>query len=128
MICVPIHTEGDVPIGVASFHNPSGERELTKTDLEVIETYVEVLSMALLAFTQKDELGSSRTVFIVHGHDHLALTEFELITLKLGIKSYILQNEPSYGMTIIEILRRMGEPSYIVRDSPNDGRRYGVYQ
>src|SRR6266446_4462767 len=113
IICVPIYTDRDGPIGVASFHDPPGERRLTETDLEVIVTYVDVLGSALLASPKKMDVNSPRTVFIVHGHDKLALTELENITLKLGIRSYILQNEPGYGMTLIEILEKKigGDPA-----------------
>jgi hypothetical protein len=106
MICVPIYSEKDVPIGVASFHNPPGVPPLTREHLDVISSYVDVLSVALCASPKKFDLEHPKTVFVVHGHDRLALVELELICQKLHIKPYILQNEPPFGLSIIEILEQ----------------------
>jgi hypothetical protein len=94
MICVPVYSEGDIPIGVASFHNPPGVPLLTREDLDIISSYVDVLSVALCASPKKIDLEHPKTVFVVHGHDRFALTELELICARINIKPYILQNEP----------------------------------
>lgn len=48
----------------------------------------------------------SKKIFIVHGHDHTALEQLELILLKLGLNPYILKNTSGNGLTIIEALEK----------------------
>ncbi|WP_455476264.1 TIR domain-containing protein [Bartonella sp. B17] len=45
-------------------------------------------------------------IFIVHGHDRDSLEDLELLLLKLKLEPYILQNNSSDGLTIIEALER----------------------
>ncbi|GAA5110267.1 hypothetical protein GCM10023261_13840 [Bartonella jaculi] len=42
----------------------------------------------------------------MHGHDHSALEQLQLILLKLNLKPYILQNTSGNGLTIIEALEK----------------------
>ena len=79
---------------------------MTREHLDIIASYVDVLSIALCASPKKINLEHPKTIFIVHGHDRLSLTELELICLRFDIKPYILQNEPSFGLSIIEILEQ----------------------
>ncbi|MGD9711131.1 MAG: TIR domain-containing protein [Thermomicrobiales bacterium] len=45
-------------------------------------------------------------IFLVHGHDHAALDELELVLRRLGLQPLILQNSSSGGLTIIEALEQ----------------------
>lgn len=48
-----------------------------------------------------------KKIFIVHGHDHVAKEQLELILHKLGLPDhFILQNTGGTGLTIIEELER----------------------
>ncbi|WP_254474981.1 TIR domain-containing protein [Bartonella sp. B1098] len=59
---------------------------------------------------------SDKKIFIVHGHDHTALEQLELILLKLGLNPYILKNTSSNGLTIIEALEKeICKPSSSIR-------------
>ncbi|WP_253718994.1 TIR domain-containing protein [Serratia marcescens] len=50
---------------------------------------------------------SPKKIFIVHGHDHAAKEQLELILHKLGLPDhFILQNTGGTGLTIIEELER----------------------
>ncbi|HGE8301585.1 TPA: TIR domain-containing protein [Serratia marcescens] len=50
---------------------------------------------------------SAKKIFIVHGHDHAAKEQLELILHKLGLPDhFILQNTGGTGLTIIEELER----------------------
>ncbi|MGL9719961.1 TIR domain-containing protein [Symbiopectobacterium sp.] len=53
----------------------------------------------------------AKKIFIVHGHDHAAKEQLELILHKLGLPDhFILQNTGGTGLTIIEELEReMGQ-------------------
>ncbi|EFH4772679.1 nucleotide-binding protein [Escherichia coli] len=49
----------------------------------------------------------AKKIFIVHGHDHVAKEQLELILHKLGLPDhFILQNTGGTGLTIIEELER----------------------
>lgn len=45
---------------------------------------------------------SDRKIFIVHGHDREARDQLELILMRLGLNSFILQNSDGGSKTIIE--------------------------
>ncbi|WP_375615812.1 TIR domain-containing protein [Bartonella sp. AP58NXGY] len=49
---------------------------------------------------------SNKKIFIVHGHDHIALEQLELILRRLGLEPYILKNTGGNGLTLIEILEK----------------------
>lgn len=46
-------------------------------------------------------------VFIVHGHDELAIAQISEILRKLGLEPIVLRDEPSQGDTIIEKIERL---------------------
>ncbi|WP_051906627.1 MULTISPECIES: nucleotide-binding protein [unclassified Sulfurospirillum] len=46
-------------------------------------------------------------VFIVHGHDELAIVQVSEILRKLGLEPIVLRDEPSKGNTIIEKIERL---------------------
>lgn len=45
-------------------------------------------------------------IFIVHGHDTMALEQLELVLRRLGLDPFILQNNDSQSKTIIEALEK----------------------
>ena len=45
-------------------------------------------------------------IFIVHGHDRLAVEQLEFILVKLGLEPYILQNNNGQSRTLIEALEQ----------------------
>ncbi|MFC7777700.1 TIR domain-containing protein [Pantoea sp. GCM10028869] len=57
--------------------------------------------------TTERQAEPSKKIFIVHGHDHIAKEQLELILHKLGLPDhFILQNTGGTGLTIIEELER----------------------
>ncbi|MDU0736329.1 nucleotide-binding protein [Pseudomonas aeruginosa] len=48
------------------------------------------------------DLGASRRVFVVHGHDEAALQGLARFLEKLGLEAIILREQPDQGRTIIE--------------------------
>ncbi|CAK02386.1 hypothetical protein BT_2388 [Bartonella tribocorum CIP 105476] len=49
---------------------------------------------------------SNKKIFIVHGHDHVALKQLTSILNDLNLEPYILQNTGGNGLTIIEALEQ----------------------
>lgn len=45
-------------------------------------------------------------IFVVHGHDHIALEQLELVLRRLNLDPYILQNNDGQSKTIIEALEQ----------------------
>lgn len=48
----------------------------------------------------------SQKIFIVHGHDHVALEQLELILRRLDLEPFILKNAGGNGLTLIEALEK----------------------
>lgn len=48
----------------------------------------------------------SKKIFIVHGHDHVALEQLELILRRLDLEPFILKNAGGNGLTLIEALEK----------------------
>jgi predicted nucleotide-binding protein len=59
---------------------------------------------ALKAGAPKPVANGKHTIFVVHGHDHQAREQLELVLMKLGLQPFVLQNTDGGGMTIIEQL------------------------
>ncbi|HYD69359.1 nucleotide-binding protein [Azospirillum sp.] len=62
-------------------------------------------------------------IFVVHGHDHAALEQLELVLRRLNLDPYILQNNDGGSKTIIEALEQQiyREASFgIVLMTPDD--------
>ena len=53
-------------------------------------------------------------VFIVHGHDHLALNAVHDFMTELGLTPVVLRNEPSRGRTIIEKIEHYANVKFAV--------------
>lgn len=65
------------------------------------------LAVAPIHVTAERQAESPKKIFIVHGHDHAAKEQLELILHKLGLPDhFILQNTGGTGLTIIEELER----------------------
>jgi predicted nucleotide-binding protein len=68
---------------------------------------------------EKAELSNS--VFVVHGHDIVALDQTELLLRRWGLEPIILREQPSEGMTVIEKIEANTEVGFaIVIFSPDD--------
>ena len=52
------------------------------------------------------EKARTKKVFVVHGHDHTAREQLELVLHKLGLDPFVLANTAGGGLTIIEALER----------------------
>lgn len=48
----------------------------------------------------------NKKIFIVHGHDHIALEQLELILRRVDLSPYILMNQGETSSTIIEALEK----------------------
>lgn len=48
----------------------------------------------------------SKKIFIVHGHDHVALEQLELILRRLDLEPFILKDTGGNGLTLIEALEK----------------------
>lgn len=48
-----------------------------------------------------------KTIFVVHGHDHIAKEQLELTLHRLGLTPYVLQDSGGGGKTIVEALEKM---------------------
>nr|WP_245256447.1 TIR domain-containing protein [Bartonella washoeensis] len=82
--------------------------EIAKQKLEQdLAKYIEEKSQASFPKTTSNvSPPSSPEIFIVHGHDHVALEQLELALRRLGLEPYILQNTSGNGLTLIEALER----------------------
>jgi predicted nucleotide-binding protein len=74
---------------------------------EAVNTLQEELSdlendSAPLALAAASEVGLSRKVFVVHGHDHGAKAEMARFLEKIDLQAIILHEQPDQGFTIIE--------------------------
>lgn len=56
--------------------------------------------------TAKKEPNQRTKIFVVHGHDHGALEQLELVLRRLNLDPYILQNNDGQSKTIIEALEQ----------------------
>jgi predicted nucleotide-binding protein len=63
----------------------------------------------------------SKEVFIVHGHDHHAKVELELMLTKAGLESIVLHRQPDMGRTLIEKFEQHANVGYaFVLLTPDD--------
>ncbi|VEJ44428.1 TIR domain-containing protein [Bartonella vinsonii] len=79
------------------------EKELAKYR---VAKYTEKSIPSSLTDTSNVSPLPSPKIFIVHGHDHTALEQLELILHKLKLEPYVLQNTSGNGSTIIEALEK----------------------
>lgn len=80
-----------------------------KAELEAVfgETSAPVAKSApTSANTSKQTQDDKTKIFVVHGHDNVALEQLELILRRLDLDPYILQNNDGGSKTIIEALEQ----------------------
>lgn len=76
-------------------------QDITREILEEVTALNVATVQADTHFTNKAESYSNR-VFIVHGHDHKAVEQAELLLHRCGLVPVILKDAPSGGRTVIE--------------------------
>jgi predicted nucleotide-binding protein len=54
-----------------------------------------------------ETVSRDRVIFVVHGHDHTAKEQLELVIHRLGLEPFVLQDSGGGGRTIIEALERL---------------------
>jgi predicted nucleotide-binding protein len=73
-----------------------------KAELEAVFLSSGTIATAIVA---KPKDGKTK-IFVVHGHDTIALEQLELVLRRLGLDPYILQNNDGGSNTIIEALEQ----------------------
>ncbi|WP_273718763.1 MULTISPECIES: TIR domain-containing protein [Bartonella] len=87
--------------GTLSFQGKENTKQKLREDLV---QYIETKSTT--PFPKIASNTSNKKIFIVHGHDHVALEQLELILRRLELEPYILQNTGGNGFPIIETLKK----------------------
>lgn len=126
MVCVPIITVPGEPFGVVCFHNNDPDRAFSDSEVEALESYVDVLAIAL--HTPLPELNLEKNVFIVHGRDRGALDEFELLLRKYDVQPKVLVNTntgPNSVLEELEALIRVCKAGFILATPDDEGRLQG---
>jgi predicted nucleotide-binding protein len=102
MICVPIIFSGQKePFGVVSFHNDSLDEQFDADTIELIEAYVIVLAKELKHARPPAGRPNNVRVFIVHGHDELALAQLKSLLLESKLVPVVLKEIPRTGTHIL---------------------------
>ena len=83
--------------GTVWFDGPSSQREVLASKVEAC-----LADGSVVAMNAKD-----RTIFVVHGRDHSARDQLELVLRRLGLEPFVLQVTGGGGDTLIEALERM---------------------
>lgn len=104
MVCAPIiFSANKEPFGVVSFHNDSSSEQFDHETVELIETYVLVLANELQRSLKRLSFENAK-IFVVHGHDQLALAQLKSILLEKNLQPIVLQDTPKTGPEILEKL------------------------
>lgn len=89
--------------GTLQFQGKAGPKD----ELEAIFSDQMALAMPGAAHGKSKLTTDRRTkIFVVHGHDHTALEQLELVLRRLSLDPYILQNNDGQTKTIIEALEQ----------------------
>ena len=72
--------------------------ELAFSNLQTTETNPTVDCISVVTVNEKTK------IFVVHGHDDIALEQLELILRRLNLAPFILQNNDGHSKTLIEAL------------------------
>jgi predicted nucleotide-binding protein len=106
MVCVPIkfRSDTDIPFGIACFHNNSAGKVFSREDERILESYVDVLALALQ--TPHPEIQLDKNVFIVHGRDERAVKDLELILRRYGVEPVILNQKKRSAQLIFDSLEQ----------------------
>jgi predicted nucleotide-binding protein len=124
MICVPILTGGKRPFGVVSFHNNDPNKRFQKRDVAMIESYVDILAVAL--HMPHPELNLGKNVFIVHGRDEDSLRDLENLLKQHSVIPRVLERENKNAKSIlyaIEELLTMCTAGFVLVTPDDEGRR-----
>lgn len=92
------------PKGTLSFQGKVGP----KGELETIfgDEMPSVVPVGGMTGAAQQETDKRTKIFVVHGHDHTALEQLELVLRRLNLDPYILQNNDGQTKTIIEALEQ----------------------
>lgn len=74
-----------------------------KAELEAV--FLSSVAAAPVAAATRPKDGKTK-IFVVHGHDTVALEQLELVLRRLGLDPYILQNNDGESKTLIEALEQ----------------------
>lgn len=99
--------------GTLSFQ---GKENIKQKLIEDLAKHIEEKSQTPYPKTASNT--SNKKIFIVHGHDHVALEQLELILRRLELEPYIFKNIGCNGLTLIEILEK---------EICNDSIGFGLY-
>ena len=127
MVCIPIQTTPGEPFSVVCFHNNESQKKFSHDEIEALESYVDVLAIAL--HTPHPELQLEKNVFIVHGRDEGSLNELQLILLKHKVTPKVLVREdkgPKSIMQEVEDLIRVCKAGFILATPDDEGRLRGT--
>jgi predicted nucleotide-binding protein len=124
MVCVPIMLMNDrSPFGVACFHNSDPDKKFSEKDGETLESYVDVLALAL--HMPHPEIQLEQNVFIVHGRDETSLKDLEVLLLRHNVRPIILKHEERNAQSILESLEltlRKCKAGFILVTPDDEGR------
>lgn len=130
--------QGDVEMGSSWVDGPTPQQQAQAARENVAEgkrTSIQLLNQAIRWL--EDEIGDSasestptanvggpvfdRRVFIVHGHDELALQSVARFVEGIGFEAVVLKEQANQGQTIIEKIERHGNVGFaIVLLTPDD--------
>lgn len=123
MVCVPIITVPGEPFGVVCFHNNDADKEFSAAEIDALESYVDVLAIAL--HNPLPELNLEKNVFIVHGRDDAALNELDLLLRKHHVSPQVLKNTNTGPNSILEELEeliRVCKAGFVLMTPDDEGR------
>jgi predicted nucleotide-binding protein len=126
MVCIPIVTTPGEPFGVVCFHNNDADKVFTDEDINALESYVDILAIAL--HTPHPELQLEKNVFIVHGRDQNTLNELQVLLMKHKVNPKILVREdkgPKWILQEVEDLIRVCKAGFILATPDDEGRLRG---
>jgi hypothetical protein len=64
--------------------------------------------------TKRRRKGSSKKVFVVHGHDHALKADLEVFLHNLDLEPIVLHRQPDSGQTIIEKIEKHWDVAYAI--------------
>jgi predicted nucleotide-binding protein len=129
MICIPIITSAPEPFGVVCFHNNDPDREFTEIDEKVLETYTDILALAL--HSPHPELQLERNVFIVHGRDSQSLSDLQDVLRDFRVSPKVLGQQDRNAQSILyalEDLIRTCRAGFILITPDDEGHLKGDRQ
>jgi hypothetical protein len=126
MICLPIITGAKEPFGVVCFHNNVAGKTFAPDDVNVLEAYTNILSLAL--HSPHPELQLERNVFIVHGRDSESLKDLQSVLRSHEVVPKVLAKEDKNAQSILyalEDLIRTCKAGFILATPDDEGHLRG---